>query len=144
MKKIFFCTGLFVVISSKTHAQCDAMTKFTSSKTEYLNSNNEVKNTHDERTVINISKSEITILPEGTEEHKLTGIIKSFTCNWSVPFQEGQTIVKARMTDERGDVKNATLTIEGKQGKITLWVEAEEMPDLKIRMTADSYEGTKS
>ncbi len=47
------------------------------------------------------------------------------------------------MTDEGGDTKNVTFTIEGKNGKITLVAEPEGLRNRKIRLTADTFQEKK-
>ncbi len=124
-------------------AQCSKKIIFTSSKTEYLDASGTVQKTADEKTVIEANKAEITITP-GEEGNKMTGTIKSDTCSWKTPFTEGKSIIKALITGDHGDTKNVTLTIEGKDGKITLLAEMEAMPGKKIRVTADKFEEKKS
>ena len=132
----FFIAGLGII----TNAQCDKKTALSSSKTEFLDSNYNVKDTKDENTTVEFSKNDITIIPGGQEDQKLTGTIKSFTCDWKVPFKEGKTVIKTTLVDPRGDEKKATITIEGKDGKITFLGEIDEMPDMKLRLTADKFE----
>lgn len=147
MKRIIIALSLLLVFSTMTFAQCGKKVILTASKTEYLDANATVQRTVEEKTIIEVSKSDviITITPgnDGNEDRKMTGTIKSDTCNWKVPFNEGKSIIKATLTDGSGDTKNVSLTIEGKEGKITLLAEVEEMPDRKIRVVIDKYEEKK-
>ena len=131
-----------LVISTGSFAQCDKKVKLTSSKTEYLDSAGTVQRTVDETTVIEISKPDITIAP-GSEENKMTGTIKSDTCNWKIPFKEGKTVLKATITDRSGDTKDVTLTIQGKDGKLNFLAEVDNEQDKKIRLTIDKFEEKK-
>jgi hypothetical protein len=53
-------------------------------------------------------------------------------------------VIKAPIVDPRGDVKNLTITIEGKEGKLVLLAEAEERPERKIRIVIDKFEEKSS
>ncbi|MCW3118332.1 MAG: hypothetical protein JWM28_2414 [Chitinophagaceae bacterium] len=130
------------VLGAISFGQCDKIVTLTSSKTQYLDSSFAVQKTVDENTVIQITKTEVTIAP-GSEDDKMTGTIKSDICNWKKPFKEGKSIIKVPLKDHSGDVKNATITIEGKDGKVTLLLEVDEMPDKKIRVDIDQFEEKK-
>ncbi len=70
----------------------------------------------------------------------MTGTIKSNDCTWPVAYKEGKTVIKATLSDDNGDGKNVTITIEGKSGKVTLLFEMEGMTDDRIRAAADKFE----
>jgi hypothetical protein len=138
MKKIFFA-GMFLVVATITgFAQCGKKIVITSSQTEYLDATGTLQKTEEEKSIVEISKPGITITP-GDEQRKMTGTIKSDTCNWKVPFKEGKTVIKALFMREN-ETMNATITIEGKDGKVSLLFEIEERPDRKIRIVADKFE----
>jgi hypothetical protein len=69
----------------------------------------------------------------------MTGTIKSDTCNWPVSYKEGKMVIKAVLNNENGESKNVTITITGKDGKITLLFELEGEPDDRIRVAADTF-----
>ena len=141
MRIIAVAFALLLFNGRAAHAQCEKKITLVSSKTEHLDGSGAVQETVDEKTTIEISKSEISIAPGDNATMK--GTIKSDSCDWKVPFKEGRTIIKAEMADEGGDVKHVTFTIEGKDGKVTLLAVVEEMGDRKIRVTADSFEEKK-
>jgi len=124
MKKIIIVALILIIGGSASFAQCGKQVILTSLKTEYLDGNGALQRTVDENSVIEINKSEITIIP-GNEERKMTGTIKSDTCNWKTSFKEGKTIIRATFSKET-ETMNATITIEGK--------------DRKIRIVADKFE----
>lgn len=136
MKNIVFVTFLLLACGSSGFAQCDTKVILTSSTTEYLDSNNVVEQSVPEKTIIKIDKSTISITPG---DHEMKGAIKENTCNWTVPYKEGRSVIKSAITDQGGDIRNATLNVEGKNGKVILLVEIEEMPGKKIRVTADTF-----
>lgn len=140
MKKIIISVSLLVLFCTVTYAQCGQKGILTASKTEYLDPNGEVERTVDEKTVIEITKSDVTItLPERV----MTATIKSDSCNWKEPFKEGKSIIKGTLTDGQGDVKNVTFIIEGKDGKVNFLAQLDEMPDRRIRVIADKFEEKK-
>jgi hypothetical protein len=110
----------------------------TSSTTNHLNEKGEVERSKPENVIVTITKTDITIVP-GDEEHKMTGVITSKTCDWKVPYKEGKMVVKGTVTGDGSDEKH-TITIEGKDGKVTLTFVAEEMPGKKIQVVADKFE----
>ena len=143
MKKILFPL-LLVILATTGYAQCEKKVLLTSNLTEHLDGSDSLQRSNEEKSTIEVGKTEITILPGNEQEQKITGVIKSQTCNWTVPFKEGKSVIKAEMSDPRGDTKNATITITGKDGKVTLLFELADMPDRKIRVTIDKFEEVKS
>lgn len=140
MKKLILCFMLLLACGIISNAQCGKKSVFNSSKTEYLDATGTVERSVDEKTVVEITKTEITITPG---DHTMTGTIKSDTCNWKIPFKEGKTVIKASVSDGQGEAKSVTITIEGKDGKITLLAQVEDMPGKTIRITADKFEEGK-
>lgn len=138
MKRSFFLL-LMIIVCTANYAQCDKKFVLSSSKTEYLDEKWVVQRSVDEKSTIEISKSELIIIP-GSEENKMSGTIKSSDCNWKVPFKEGKTIIKATLVEQSGDTKNVTITIEGKEGKLTLLAEVDDMPERKVRVAIDKFE----
>ena len=137
MQKIILL--LLVVACSKISiGQCGKKAIIVSSQTEYLDGNNTLQRTVEEKSVIDISKTELIITPG--DQPKMSGTINSDSCDWKVPYKEGKSVIKVTFTREGGEVRNATVTIEGKDGKISLLFEMAEMPHKKIRLVADKFE----
>jgi hypothetical protein len=122
-------------------AQCDKKLTMTSSKTEYLNKEFVVLHTVDEKTVIEISQTEISVVAAG--ENKMTGTIKSADCQWEKPFTKGKIQLKTVVNSPQTESKSVTITIEGKDGKLTFLAEPDDRPDLKIRVTLETFEEQK-
>ena len=95
MKIILFTAVLLIAANYSAHSQCGKNLALTSSKTEYLDASGVLQKTEEERSSIEITKSEIVIVP-GNDQRKITGTIKFDTCNWKTPFKEGRTILTAR------------------------------------------------
>ena len=144
MKKVLFLLMLLTILGIVfSYAQCAKKQVITSAKTEYLDANGNLQRSVDENTIIEYDKSNITITIEQGDSKVMSGPVKLDSCNWSVPYKEGKSIVKAVVSDARGDAKNLTITIEGKDGKLTFLAEVDERPDMKIRLTVDKFEEKK-
>jgi hypothetical protein len=124
--------------SITVYAQCDKNVKLTSSKTEYLDSAMNLQRSEDEKTVIELTGKEIMIAP-GNANHVMNGAVQSATCNWTAPYKEGKWVIKAKM-NAGNEEKDATITIQGKAGQVTLLFEVADMPNQKIRVPIDTFE----
>jgi hypothetical protein len=138
MRSIIITLLLLAAGGSICKAQCDKKLTLTSSHTQHLDANNNVEKTVDEDAVFQISGKDIKILINGNNE--MSGTINSVNCNWTVPFKEGKSVIDTHLEDQSGDPKDATITIEGKDGKITLLAVLKNMPDHKLRLAIDKFE----
>lgn len=118
-------------------AQCNLNVSLTSSLTEYLDSTNVLQRSVEENSEIEISKTQILITPGGHDT--MTGKITSATCNWTSPYKVGQSVIKADFEAPDGSIRHATITLEGKEGKVTLTMVIAEMENRKIRAAIDSF-----
>lgn len=138
MKKYILITALLLG-SMASFAQCDKTSVLTSSKTEYLDASMTLQNTEEEKSTVEISKTAVIITP-GNGDHKMTITITSQECNWKTAYKEGKSIIKGTMAEpDGGTIHNVTITIESKEGKLTLLAELEDMPDRKIRVPVDTF-----
>ena len=140
MKKIVLGLIGFFAFAIAGNAQCNKNLQLSSSKTSYLNGKMEVQNTKDESVVVDITKNTITLTPNGNSQEAMSGKIKEINCGWKVPYKDGKIVIKSDLIDPSGDSKDATITIEAKNGKITLLAEVMERPDQKIRLEVDKME----
>jgi hypothetical protein len=142
MKSTILALLLLVAGSTMSLAQCDKKVVLHASKSEQLDGSGAVQGTKDEQTTLEIDKTGVTVSISGNEgDQKLTGAIKSNTCNWKVPFKEGKTVITTTLKDDSGnDPKDFTITIEGKEGKVTLIAESPSMPDRKIKLYIEKFE----
>lgn len=137
MAKFIFGLALFLTISIEVSAQCGKNMVFQSSKTEYLDGSYTVQRTVDENTVIEISKTGITIKPGDNE---MSGTVKTDSCDWKTAWKEGKMIMSGTIVDQRGEGKEVKITLEGKEGKISFMVELLDNMDRKVRVYADRFE----
>jgi hypothetical protein len=143
MKKIAIILALLFAGMAVSYAQCGKKFKITTSKTEHLDASGNLTRTDDEKAVVVISKTDLSItVTNANDQHAMTGVIKSDTCNWPVAYKEGKTVLKAVITNENGEDRNVTITIIGKDGKVTLLFEMVGEEDDRIRVTADKFEET--
>jgi len=141
MKKIAFILVLLLAGTAVSHAQCGKKFKITTSKTEHLDASGNLTRTDDEKAVVVISKTEVNItVTEANDQHAMTGVIKSDTCNWPVAYKEGKTVLKVVISGDNGQDRDVTITIIGKDGKVTLLFESEGEENDRIRVTADKFE----
>lgn len=133
----FICSSLS---TTPVNAQCEKKLLLTSSKTEYLDASNIVTKTIDEQTEITITDKNITIAP--ASDHVMTGSIRSIKCAWQIPFAKGQSEFKTEFEDQ-GQIKNITIKLEGKDGKVSFLATFDDAPDKRIRVWADSFKEVK-
>jgi len=139
--KIFFLAAFFVAITTvSTQAQCDKKVIIVSNKTDHLNASGDVQRTVDETTTIEYDQKEISVTPG---DHTMHGTINSVNCNWTTPFKNGKTVLKAALEGQQGETMNLTITIEGKDGKINFLAEIDQNPDEKISIVVDKFEEKK-
>lgn len=137
--KHLILAAVLLLAGATTYAQCGKKVLLTASQTEYLGSDKTVQRTEKESSVIEFDSTSIIIVP-GNDDHKMTGTIRSSSCDWSTAFKEGKTVLKVDLADHNGEVKKITITIEGKNGRVEFLAEVDDMPDKKIHLVADKFE----
>lgn len=141
MRSTIITLLLLAAGSTISMAQCDKKVSVTSSKTQHLDGKGNLLQTVDEKTTVEFSKSGITVnIINDNGNEKMTGTVKSDSCNWKVPFKEGKTKMNVSLTHDNGESRDFTVTIEGKDGKITLLAESPEEPDQKIKLDVEKFE----
>jgi len=136
MKKILLTLTLLAGLSVACFAQCDKTVVLTSSKTDHIDAAGALLRSEDEAVAIEINKTEVNVLVNG--DPKIKAIIKSNTCNWKVPFKDGKTAIHG-VAQRDGKDMPVTLTIEGKDGKVTLLFQMDEALDDRVRITPDKF-----
>ena len=125
--------GLFMAVIAS--AQCDTRTTWMASATEFVKADSTVQSKPGNVTVITSKDSFLVSTQDGEEE--LKGDVSSYQCNWK-DSANGNISFKSNITDKRGRLRHATITIEAKSGKTVIWLVAEEEPT-KIKLPVDSY-----
>lgn len=140
MKKQVLTFLLVAIAGISSYAQCGKKNVLTSSVTEYLNTSGEIQRSQEELTTVEFDSKSISITPGN---NTMEGSIDSISCDWKTPYKEGKTVIKTVLSGQNGRTMNGTITIEGKDGKLLLMAEFEEMPDTKIRVILDKFEEKK-
>lgn len=138
MKKQILILLLVVIAGTSSYAQCDKKSILASSSTEYLTNTGEVRKTVEEPTTIEFDSKTIILSPG---DHTMEGTVSVVSCDWKTPYKDGKTVFKASLAAEPGQTMDVTITIEGKDGKLTLLFE--ESADKRIRVTLDKFEEKK-
>ena len=143
MRKTLFLFLTCLTIGLVSVAQCDKKITWTASKGEFVSSSGNVEQTINEKIIVEMDKKQIVLKHNDQEEDALTGEIKELTCEWKVPYKNGKTSFKSQLAEPNGDVKNATVTIEGIDGKILITVDVTDPSgsgdNKKIKIYVDSY-----
>lgn len=141
MRSILIAFVLLAAGSTACLAQCDKKVSLASSKTQHLDANGALKVANDEKTIVEFNKSDITVSISGDNgDHKMTGKVKSDTCDWKVPFKEGTTKLMVSLSNEEGESRDFNVTITAKDGKVTLMAFSKDEPDDQIKLDIDKFE----
>ena len=124
-------TVLFLSAGYFGFGQCGrSKVVLTSSQTQHLGADSSLQRTDDEKMVIEFDKSTITISPG---DNHMTGKVDSIACNWTTPYKVGKTRLRVTITNDQGETKKATITIEGKDGRIVLLGDSTTRPTIGFR-----------
>lgn len=140
MKKSILLLLVIGALSTKSMAQCDKKTLYTSTKQEWLNSKDEVQKSDSDKITVEVSKGNIVFNHNDDPNDEMKGDITASDCNWAEAYKNGKTTMQAKLTEGPGDVHEANVTIEGKDGKMFIILELKDHPDMKIKAYIDKYE----
>jgi hypothetical protein len=139
MKKFVFIFLILFAIVEIGRAQCAKKSILTTSKTEYYDASGTHLETVDEKSSVEFDSTSVSIIT-ANGDHKMKGTLKMDSCSWKTPFKEGKLVFKTTLMRDGGDTMDAVITIEGKNGIVTLLFESPTSPDRKIRVVADKFE----
>src|SRR4051812_39622364 len=140
MKKVILLMLVISACGTKSMAQCDKKTLYTSNKQEWLNSKDEVQKKDSDKVTLEVSKTSITLKHNDDPNDQMQGDITSSNCNWADAFKNGKTTIQAKLTEGHNDVHDATVTIEGKDGAMFILIELKDHPDMRIKAYVDKFE----
>lgn len=142
MKKITILIAACMALGLSLKAQCGKNIKWTSSKTQFLDTAGSFQHENDEAVDITTTPSKISIVRHGEEEHHMEGDITDLSCKWT-DKQNGKTTFKTLLLDpDENKTRHATITIEAVKGKTTIMLRAEEEATI-IKLNVDSFEEVK-
>ena len=139
MKKIYLLFSLACTLSMAGNAQCDKKVLYTSAKQEWLNSKDEIQKSDEDKVTVEISKTSVILNHNDDPNDIMKGDIKNMDCNWSEAYKTGKSIIQAKLMEGANDVHDATITIEGENGKLFILIEMKDHPDMKIKAYVDKY-----
>ncbi|HEX4850195.1 MAG TPA: hypothetical protein VFV08_05270 [Puia sp.] len=140
MKRVLLVAVVLAGISFSGKAQCDKKTSWTGAKAEFLDASGNVERALDEKIVFQLSASEIRVVHGGQEDDALTGTVTQTSCNWSEKYKNGKAVLTAKLTEANGGSMDGSVTIEAKDGKITITLQLQGPNGTKIiRVPVDSY-----
>ncbi|MCF8452442.1 MAG: hypothetical protein K9G42_04520 [Pedobacter sp.] len=133
MKRIIVALLISLAGTLSTYAQCEENAVLITSKTNLADPSGNPLGVKDERTILRFSKAAILLNIDGEERGELKIVSKS--CNWTIPYKEGKSIINAKLNES-----DYTLTIEGKEGRVSLHVVKNESDDSILSMVVDKFE----
>ncbi|MES2112784.1 MAG: hypothetical protein V4577_28795 [Bacteroidota bacterium] len=136
MKTIIIGLAVLLTLVTAVFGQCGKTLILSSSKTDHVDAAGKLINSDKEKVEIEITKTTIDIAVDGTSRMK--GTVTSNTCNWKVPFKTGKTVINALIAKDGG--KKSTLTIEGKDGKVTAKFVLLDNPGDTATLVLDQFE----
>ena len=140
MKKIIFLAIPFLLSSVVGKTQCRGNVVYYAGKMEMLDSGLNVRDSKEITATVSTSDTRIMVRASEMESDTMAGVIKKTTCNWRQPYKNGKTIIIADIKERQDLLKDAVITIEAVDGKITILLHAAEHPDNLIRLFVDKYE----
>ncbi len=141
MKQKILFLFISIAIAACCYSQCDKKNILSSTGAEILNGQDEVKIKDTVRvTTIKYDSKTFEII---SENNTLYGTIDSINCNWKLPFKEGNTYIRGVLNYENGDRWVTKLTINGKDGKLTLLVDIEHPEANRMRFVLNKFEESK-
>lgn len=141
MKQKILFLFITIAIGISCYSQCDKKNILSSTGAEILDEQNKVKIKDTLRlTTIKYDSKTIEII---TENNTLYGTIDSIYCNWKIPFKEGNTYIRGTLNYENGDRWVTKMTINGKDGKLTLQVDIEHPEANRMLFVLDKFEESK-
>lgn len=142
MQNIILALALVLLTSLASIAQCDKKIKWQAAKAEMIDQSGTVMDTKEGITITSDSKKILFELA-AEPDNPLEGVVNETACEWKEAFKNGKTVIKANISGRDGNSSPATITIEGKDGKLTLILDMERMQGRKVRMNLDKYEVTE-
>jgi len=142
MKKTILALIFLVGAATMSYSQCDKNYTMIASKTEFFDGSGNLQRSMDEKSTIEVKGKDI-VITHGTNGETMKGVVKYDSCSWKVPFKDGKAVIKTSFTDDGGQNVGVTITIEGKDGKITFVAVPDEDQTRKIKLTIDKFEETK-
>jgi hypothetical protein len=135
LSAILFVTGLQAI------SQCDKKVTWYASKGNMFDASGSLLDTKIDSIFLETDPKKI-MLRFKSDQQALEGTVKEKTCDWKEPFKNGKTVYNASVIVD-GTTSNAVITVEAKDGNITLSLIMEARADKKYVIYIDRYEEAK-
>lgn len=140
MKKVLFSLLTALLLASAGFAQCDKNVVYSSDKLEIIGTDGQVEDTKAEAMTLTFTKEKV-VLNAPEKGDALTGIIKETDCQWKTMYKEGKAVYKMDFQKpQNGDTSEGTITIEAKDGTLTIVIEIAKMDGRKVKLVVSKYE----
>jgi hypothetical protein len=140
MKKVSLIalTLLLTAATAFSQSPCDKKVVYHSDKQEMMNADGEVEKNNSDDVEIEVSKQAISLRVDGNV--KFTGTVKEITCEWKKVYEEGKAFYKVTFAKDNGETSEGSITIEAKDGKLTVVFEIAAMNGRKAKALISKYE----
>ncbi len=137
MKEIFLALATSFT-ASYCVAQCNDTVTYFSSKAEFLDNSGKVERSEDGKVTVKVSPSSFVLMHNDDDNDTMNGEITNFSCEWKEPFKNGKTFFNAKLIEKSGESGDATVSIEGKEGKQTILINFKKW-DKVLKLQPDNY-----
>jgi len=143
MKKVTVLVSVFMFTAIMLKAQCDKAIKWTSLKSEFLDTAGNLQQSREEKVEVTTTPQKISIIiHDDSQEKHMEGNVSNYSCNWKNK-QNGKMTFNSLLVDtDENKTRHASCTIEALNGKTTLILRAQEEATV-IRLNIDSSEEVK-
>ncbi|HTQ27615.1 MAG TPA: hypothetical protein VMI35_05780 [Puia sp.] len=139
MKKWIATSLIMLSIGYAATAQCRGKISWNAAKAEIVDSSGKLLETLPGKVLVETTQTDILMRHDEAGADDLKGNIRDLVCSWKEPFRNGKTVFRADLVNAGGDVRPATVTIEGVDGKITITAVPDHQEGKKIKIVVDSF-----
>ncbi len=137
MKKISLLLFALFIFIKWSDAQCDKKVVWSSVKEEFLNDSGQVEHAGEDSVIIETSNTSVLVNHNNIPQDELKGTVTGISCDWKEPYKNGKTTIKTNLTEASGESNEGTITIEGKDGQISIIL---EVHGKRIKIYVAKYE----
>ncbi|WP_276481876.1 hypothetical protein [Paraflavitalea pollutisoli] len=140
MKKFLSVLFVALLLAGASFAQCDKHVVYSSEKQEFIGTDGQVEDIKTDALTLEFSQGKIVLNAPGKGD-ALTGIIKETDCQWKTLYKEGKAVYKLDFQKPQSDeTSGGSITIEAKDGVLTILVEIAKMEGRKVKLIVSKYE----
>jgi hypothetical protein len=133
---VIICVLTFLSLNSI--AQCDKNVVYISGEADFVDSAGNVLRSKQGKITARFSKTEFVLVHDDDEDDALRGDVKNLSCEWEVPFQNGNTIFESDLIEKSGEKNSGMVSIEGKDGKLLIMINFRSR-GMIIKIVPESY-----